>query len=306
MKNNSGFHLKERLNIKPTKLINNPARIFLVAIVSIFLSEIIIVFISMIFSPLSLVKEAFLDASLLTLILLPVLYYLVYKPFRLQLTESKKIEERLLEIEEQERRRIGYDLHDDLGQILTGVSFKSHALQSKLKEEQHPKTKDAKEITFLIEQTIEKTKNLSRGLSPVGKDSEGLVAALDKLASYPQKTFNISCVFKCNKHISIYNKKAIIPLYRIAQEAVTNAIKHSCPNRIEICLKKDNDKITLTVKDDGTGISKIHKQTNGMGLQIMKYRANMMGAMLDIQSENNKGTSIVCTLSDNANEKSNI
>ena len=199
----------------------------------------------------------------ITISILLSILFLYMNRLEINIDKRKELEELILDSEERERKRIGDDLHDDLGQILTGIAFKSQVLLSKLKKEKHPDAEDVEEITSLIEQTKEHTKNLSRGLSPVGQDSEGLMAALDKLASYPEKTFGISCDFKCKKDFSVNSKKAAIHLYRIVQEAVNNAVKHAKPKQIEIHLKKDQDNITIAVKDDGTGFAEIPAQTFG-------------------------------------------
>ncbi len=218
------------------------------------------------------------------------------------LKEREKLEESILEIEERERQRIGHDLHDDLGQLLTGIAFKSQTLLDKLKNEQHPLVEDVIRMTSLIDQTKEHAKDLSRGLSPIGQDSEGFIAALDNLASYPPKAFGISCVLECKENFSVNSRKKAMHLYRIVQEAVTNAVKHAAPKQIKIYLEKEHDKIKMTVKDDGTGFAEVSRQINGMGLQIMKYRANMIGASLDIDSEINRGTNITCAFSDKYKE----
>ena len=127
---------------------------------------------------------------------------------------------------------------------------------------------------------------------------EGLMIAMQELASNTKKTFNVPCVLKCNKLILIHNEIAVINLYRIAQEAVTNAVKHGKPENIRICLNKEHNTITMTIENDGTGIPDMTKRRNGMGLQIMKYRANMIGASLDIHSRINGGTLVTCIYTD--------
>jgi PAS domain S-box-containing protein len=219
------------------------------------------------------------------------------------ITERKKMEKALLEIEEREQQRIGYELHDGLGQMLMGITLKSQNLESQLKEKSIPEAEDVSRITFLLEKTKEQLRLLMKGMLPVEMNVEGLSAALEELAWNTKEIFNVPCVFRCNMPVQLCNKIKNIHLFRIAQEAVANAVKHGRPERIEISLSRENDEFELTITDDGAGIPEISKETNGLGLKIMNYRAEMIGASLDIQSEIDRGTSITCIFYDTIDEK---
>ncbi len=215
------------------------------------------------------------------------------------ISERKRLEREILEIEERERQRIGHDLHDNLGQQLAGISYKIGSLKKTLEEKLIPEAEAAARIKFLIDNAKEHVKNLSRGLSPmVGKRGEGLIEALKELVSRAEEIFNISCVLKYDETIPVHDGTMIVHLYRIAQEAITNAVQHAAPEHIEISLKKEHDKITMMIKDNGTGIPEISERNNGMGLQIMKYRSNMIGALMDIQPDINGGTLVTCIFND--------
>ncbi len=214
------------------------------------------------------------------------------------ITDQRILQKSLLEIEERERRRIGFDLHDGLGQLLTGIAFKSRSLESILKEKMLPEAEEAAKIRSLIDQSKEQVKLLAKWISPVEMDKEGLMAALTFLVSNTEKLFNISCSFRFDKPVPIYNEAAVTHLYRIAQEAVTNAVKHGKPEHIEIDLSRKHDKVKLTIKDNGKGTPGISRLTTGMGLRIMNYRANMIGASLDIESNADKGTMVTCVFPD--------
>jgi signal transduction histidine kinase len=215
------------------------------------------------------------------------------------ITERRNLQKSLLGIEEGERRRIGHDLHDDLGQLLTGIAFKSRWLENRSQKKILITASDIAEITFLVDRAKEQVKRLSRGLSPiVEKGEEGLMVAMKELVTNTEKIFNIPCVLKCGDPVLIQNETAVTHLYRIAQEAVTNSVKHAKPDNIEICLDKERDKITMTIRDDGTGIPEIAYRKNGMGLQIMNYRANMIGASIDVSPDSNEGTVVTCIFSD--------
>jgi PAS domain S-box-containing protein len=204
------------------------------------------------------------------------------------ITKRRQLEKEVLEIEEIERRRIGHDLHDDLGQQLTGISFKSQNLENQLKEKQIPEAEIAAKLTSLIDKARASMENLS----------QGLWMAMKELAFNTEKIFNIPCIIKYDENVRINNRLAAMNLYRIAQEAVTNAAKHAAPRSIEISLYKENNKILITIKDDGTGISGTEDKADGMGLRIMHYRADMIGARLNVRPDVNGGTIVECIYND--------
>ncbi len=215
------------------------------------------------------------------------------------ITEHKRLEKSLIEIEERERRRIGQDLHDGLGQLLTGIAFQVRGLGRILEKRSFADAESAAEISVLVDDAKKQVSNISRGLYPVEMDREGLGSALEELASYARKTFGVPCIFVCNEPVSIQNKSAVLQLYRIAQEAVTNSVKHGKPGRIEISLSRSQGKIVMTIKDDGTGVPDVPKRKNsGMGLKIMNYRANLINAILDVKRGTDGGTVVTCIFSD--------
>jgi signal transduction histidine kinase len=150
-------------------------------------------------------------------------------------------------------------------------------------------------------------KSLSSSLSPMlDKDEYCLMTAMAKLVANSERLFGIPCVVRCSETILIYNETALIQLYRIAQEAITNAARHARPGQIEVSLMKEDNEITLKIKDDGTGFSS-QNQKNGIGLEIMKHRADIINASLDIQPSINKGTMVTCIFMDTGeNEVSSI
>jgi PAS domain S-box-containing protein len=214
------------------------------------------------------------------------------------ITERKRLEKALLEIEDRERQHIGYELHDSLGQLLTGISFKNRSLHNNLKNRQAPEAEEVSDIGSLINEAKIQTKMLAQGLSPIGTEGRGLMSALEGLATNTQRLFNIRCTFTFNEPVQLKNEKAILPLYRIAQEAVTNAVRHSQCGNIEILLGRDEDIVTITIRDDGTGMNGVSESRDGMGLKIMHYRASMIGATLGTELEEGKGTVITCAFTD--------
>jgi signal transduction histidine kinase len=223
-----------------------------------------------------------------------------------EIAGRRRLEKMLLDIREHERRRIGYDLHDNLGQQLTAISFKIKGLENILRKKLIPEAEDAARITKLIEMAKAQVKSLSSSLSPIlDKGERCLMTAMVELVVNSERLFGIPCVVSCSESIPIYNETALIQLYRIAQEAITNAARHGRPGQIEVSLMKEDNEITLKIKDDGTGFTS-QNQKNGIGLEIMKHRTDIINASLDIQSSI-KGTMVTCIFTDKGeNEVSSI
>lgn len=212
----------------------------------------------------------------------------------IDITERKRLEKAILEVSAREQHRIGEDLHDGLGQHLTGIAFMSKVLESKLGEMSLPESVDAAKIVKLVNEAINKTRELSRGLLPVVSDAHGLMSALTRYAEETQDLFRITCRFECGVPVLVYDVNVATHLYHIAREAVNNAIKHGHPSHIVISLTAENGEGTLSVRDDGEGISEIPANHAGMGLNIMNYRANMVGGSLDVRKNSTRGISVVC------------
>ena len=205
-------------------------------------------------------------------------------------TERKRLERALLEISAREQRRIGQDLHDGLGQHLTGTAFMSKVLQQRLEERALPEAVEAGKIVQLVNEAIQKTRELSRGLVPVVSDAHGLMGSLQRFAGEVEDLFSVSCRFECGAPVLLDDVVAATHLFHIAQEAVSNAIKHGRAVRIVIALSFHDQAGRLAIEDDGGGIGSAPISQSGMGLHIMGYRANMIGGSLDVRSEPNHGT----------------
>jgi len=211
------------------------------------------------------------------------------------ITERKRLEKEILAISDREQCRIGQDLHDGLGQHLAGIEFLSQVLTQKLATRRQPEAQSATEIARLVREAISQTRQLARGLSPVVLESEGLMAALEELAAHTQKLFGVRISFECATPVLIDDHPVATHLFRIAQEAVSNAVKHGKPRKIGVSLKQSHDRTVLTVRDDGIGLPEPPPATNGLGLRIMQYRAGMIGATLRVQAEPGGGTSVICS-----------
>jgi len=212
------------------------------------------------------------------------------------ITKRKQLEAQILEINETLQRRVGQDLHDGLSQQLRGIAYLSHVLQQTLADKSLPEAKDAARIGELLSHAISETRDLARGLTSVKLEADGLMSALNELASGIQSIYGISCRFVCPKPVLVPNRTTAIHLYRIAQEAVQNAIKHGKPSRVMIDLTRIDRTIQLTVTDDGSGLAKNFMKSAGMGLKIMDYRAKSIGAMVELQRRAEGGTALSCVL----------
>jgi two-component system sensor kinase FixL len=212
------------------------------------------------------------------------------------ITQRMELEREILTIAEQEQRRIGQDLHDDLSQQLAGIEFLSQALARQLAASSNAEAAQAREIAQMVLQATNHTRELAHGLSPVRLEAEGLMDALRQLAARTEKLYHIDCRFRCNQRVLIHDPAWGIHLYRIAQEAVSNAIKHGEAKRIDVGLTTSKDRIVLAVRDNGAGIPEKLRPHQGMGLQIMQYRAGVIGGSLVVQPGANGGTAVMCTV----------
>ena len=212
----------------------------------------------------------------------------------IDITERKHLEKAILDVSAREQRRIGQDLHDGLGQHLTGIAFMAKVHEARLAEQKRGEAEDAAKIVKLVNEAINKTRELARGLLPVVSDSQGLMSALQMWASEVEDLFGVSCRFQCETPVLINDDAMATHLYHIAQEAVNNAIKHGAPQKLLIHLSAEQGRGTLFIKDDGRGIAENPRSTQGMGLHIMNYRAAMIGGTLEVRRDPARGTIVTC------------
>lgn len=207
------------------------------------------------------------------------------------ITESRNLEKTILEISEQVRREIGQELHDELGQQLTGIGFASKVLEGKLAGLSLAESQDASRIVQAVTHAISQTRALAKGLYPVDLEENGLRTALEQLSINACNTFGVECTFQLSQGVVSLKQGVAIHLYRIAQEAVSNAIKHGNASRITISLLPVENKFDLRIADNGAGLEpSLLPHSSGMGLRIMEYRARLIGALLHIQKMPQGGT----------------
>ncbi|MGD0514496.1 MAG: PAS domain S-box protein [Terriglobales bacterium] len=212
----------------------------------------------------------------------------------IDITERKRLEKAILEISAEEQRRIGQDLHDGLGQHLTGIAFMSKVQEQKLAEKGLAEAAEAARIVGLVNDAINKTRELAHGLLPVISDAHGLMSALKRWAVEVEDLFNISCSLRIEEPVLIHDANMSTHLYRIAQEAVNNAIKHGQAKNIVISLFARNECGTLRIENDGLAMPEPSTNDSGMGMQIMHYRARMIGGSLQVESGGGRGITITC------------
>jgi len=210
------------------------------------------------------------------------------------ITERHLREKEILEISNREQLRLGQDLHDGLGQHLTGITFLTRALQTKLSERGIPEAEEVAEIGKLVMQALAQTRNLARGLFPVELAS-GMIEALKDLASTAEKLFNITCRLEIDESIGVKNRTVAHHLFRVAQEAINNSVKHGRASQVVLNLRSDGDILTLTVRDNGIGLPEDAAQSKGLGLRIMGYRAQKIGGTLNISRSDEGGTVLTCS-----------
>ena len=215
------------------------------------------------------------------------------------ITERKRLEREILEISNREQRRIGQDLHDELGQLLTGICFRVVELENDLRKMNHAETDDAAEIGEMVEEAIKQTRALARGLNPVSMEAGGLKTALATLTRSIEQIYEIPCTLTNPTPLLIDDNETATHLYRIAQEALNNAIKHGKASRLDVSLTQTDATITLTVRDNGIGIPNLDDQGEGMGLRNMRYRASMIHGSFDVQRGEDGGTVVSCQFTTN-------
>jgi signal transduction histidine kinase len=207
----------------------------------------------------------------------------------------RMLEQEVLETSERERQRIAHDLHDDLGQQLTGIALLGRSLAAKLSERGIPEAAAATELTELVRKATGQSMALARGLDPLTEHGSDLPDALDGLARRGELMFSVRCRVEQTGTFPALPLSAGAHLYRIAQEALTNAVKHGKSSTVSIGLHSREGVVELVVSDDGSGIPEMGTFDRGQGMRIMEYRAGVIGGALDIGlNDGGHGTRVRC------------
>ena len=211
-------------------------------------------------------------------------------------SRRKQLQREVLEAASAEQRRIGQELHDGIGQELTGLRYMANALSQMVTETQSPEAELVAKIDNALKTALKHVREMSRGLIPFTVNAGGLSAALHDLASRSSQTFGIECTFDSDRPILVSTDLIASQLYRIAQEAVVNAVKHGHATHVTIGLRGIDEKLQLEIIDDGMGIDNPNYQDAGVGVRIMQYRADVIGGNVQIMPASPHGTRVICIL----------
>jgi PAS domain S-box-containing protein len=217
------------------------------------------------------------------------------------ITERKRAEAAMRRLQQQamsaaelERQNIGRDLHDGLGQLLSGLAFCAGALHARLTKGNAAEAADAAQIAEHLRSAVAQTRGLAAVLHPIEPEPDGLANGIRALCGTVSDMFRIDCLFERQRALPISAPLVANHLFRIAQESIQNAVRHGGANRIRVNLRKQRDSICLTVRDNGVGLSPADPQREGMGLPTMRYRAEAMGGTLTIKAGREGGTVVTC------------
>jgi len=211
-------------------------------------------------------------------------------------TDRRRLESEIQVISEREQRRLGQDLHDGLGQSMTGIACLAKVLQQRLADKSSEEAEAAGNIASLMNDALAQTRRISRGLCPVVLDNNDMEAALEQLAENLRAMFSVNCELQFDPQITIPDNSITVHLYRIAQEAATNAVKHGHAKNIVLSFVEAKSRLILRVKDDGEGFPPDPIKSKGMGLRVMHHRARMIGATLSIRQLKDAGVLVTCSL----------
>jgi signal transduction histidine kinase len=323
-----GINIKKmaKKSVTRTTKFGLPVRLLLLMALSIFLVDaVVMIIISLLRLPARV--GVLLDPVLLIVIISPMLYYYLFRPLLQHINERMRMEESLKETEkhlrrlsaqllstqEQERRRISRELHDELGQALALMKLQVRQVENRLHSDQTELRDDCEHTLKYIDRVIEEVRRLSRDLSPAVLEGQGLTAAIRWLVSNLHRTNGMNAVFDPgNGDLDrLYPRDAATHIYRTIQEALTNIGKHAQARNASVIVSKSNGMVSFLIMDDGKGIDVKHESNKdyaerGLGLSAMEERVRMLGGRFDIWSEEGKGTRITFMVPGReAEEKSN-
>ncbi|HEX5035283.1 MAG TPA: sensor histidine kinase, partial [bacterium] len=208
---------------------------------------------------------------------------------------QKRLEREVLQISDREAFRIGRDLHDEMSQHLLGIALKGMLLERKLKKRGLAEVSVVHEITEEINQAIAKTRKISQSLFPQAFGKKDFLAALGDLAEKIRTSFGATLHFKIGADRLNLDPEKAVHLYRIVQEAATNSIRHGRAENIDVSIRNaEGGRSLLEIRDDGSGFAQPFEPAEGLGLQIMEYRARMIGGRLEIKRSEAGGTVVRC------------
>lgn len=211
-----------------------------------------------------------------------------------EMRERGRLEREIIDLSEREQLRFGQELHDRVCQELASVAIAAHMLARKLLATEHEETAHAREMALMADHALETTRSVARGFFTAGFDGAGLAEALRETARHTEEKNHISCIVNWQETLKIADENAVIHLFRIAQEAIQNAVKHAAASRIEVGLKRKGGVLQLAIEDNGKGMDPLSRKGKGLGLNIMAYRAGLIGGEFKTERPATGGTRVVC------------
>jgi PAS domain S-box-containing protein len=212
------------------------------------------------------------------------------------ITDRRRLEREILEISESERRNFGQELHDDLGQQLTGVMMMSGILADDLRKKSPRQADDLEELVRLLKHAMHSARRMAKGLYPTELRDGDLVLAIEGLANTVAATSGIPCELRYDPAFHFKNPDAAIHLYRIVQEALNNAVRHGGASRIAVECSASPERLTITVTNDGRHFTHPPKESHGMGLSLMEHRAHLLGGELAFRPLKTGGCEVICSI----------
>lgn len=210
---------------------------------------------------------------------------------------ARELEQEIVRVSEQEQMRIGQDLHDGLCQNLVAIDCAAACLKSDLTDKKLPEAEAADVIQRMLKEAVVEARSLARGIFPVQMDAQGLPAALDELVAMTNRLRQVTATFEVEGDVEVDDPQTAMHLYRIAQQALNNAIQHANPSRIAIKLSCLDGRAHLTITDDGRGFTHVPAPARGMGLRTMQYRARLIHGELEVDTSPGSGTTVSCSFS---------
>ena len=212
-----------------------------------------------------------------------------------EISERVRLEREIVAVSAREQQRFGQELHDGLSQQLTGLKFKASLLEYQLQSKDLAEASDAKAISQLLNEATDEASKLARSVRPVETDSRGLMMALHQLAANTAQAHRVKCVCEVRRPVFIHDNAVATNVYRIAEEAVANALEHGDATEIVISLSETKECAALIVRDNGRGLPEKLPKADGLGLHMMRYRARMVGGALELQSNPAGGMIVSCS-----------
>ena len=212
------------------------------------------------------------------------------------LDRTRELEQEIVRVSEHEQMRIGQDLHDGVCQTLAAIDCAAACLKADLEAKSLPQVEAAGIIQKLLREAVIEARSLARGIFPVHMDAEGLSAALQELVETTNHLRQVSITFEAAEEIRIGDPGVAMHLYRIGQEALSNAMRHARATHVAVRLAQTDHTLTMSIADDGCGISSTPTSSEGMGLRTMRYRARLIGANFDVLTNPSGGTAVRCSI----------